>query len=66
MKNIPEIASIRERQKQAFYAEEISVVINRARALVKYRGQSADEIFKLKMNLANALAHYDSMTNKPC
>ena len=38
-------------------------VMNKARALVKYRGKDEDRLFKLQMDLANAVAEYDSMPN---
>ena len=53
----------RERRKQRYWAEEVANVINCSRALVKYRGQDADRIFTLKMDLANAVADYDSKPN---
>ena len=53
----------RERRKQRYWAEEVASIINSARALTKYRGQDADKLFTLKMDLANAVAEYDSKPN---
>lgn len=53
----------RERNKQRYWSSEVASIIRRARALVKYRGQSHDQMFLLKMELANALAEYDSRPN---
>lgn len=39
-------------------------VLDRARALVKYRGNDEDRLAQLRMDLANALADYDSMPNR--
>jgi len=54
----------REREKQKCWTEDVTVIINRARALAKYRGQDMDRIFTLKMELANAVAEYDSKPNR--
>ena len=53
----------RERKKQHLWCEDITSVLNASRALVKYRGHDADKIFILKMDLANAIAEYDSKPN---
>ena len=55
----------REHNKQNYWTAEVQNIINKARALVKYRGDNTDNIFTLKMELANALAEYDSRPNTP-
>ena len=53
-----------EERRQTRWPEETASVVMKARALVKYRGQDANRIFTLKMDLANAVAKYDSMPTK--
>jgi len=50
--------------KQDQWKQEVSTIVNRARALVKYRGQDTDRLFTLKMDLANAICDFDSKPNK--
>ena len=52
----------REHNKQIYWDREVSLIINKARALVRY-GHTPEQIFTLKMDLANALAEYDSKPN---
>ena len=56
-------SSERERKKQLLWSTEVAQVMNLSRALVKYRGHDDDKIFMLKMDLANAIADYDSKPN---
>jgi hypothetical protein len=55
--------SRRDRKKQLCWPNEVNTIINRARALTKYRGFSEEVMDDLRMNLANAIAEYDSRPN---
>jgi len=53
-----------EERRQTRWPEETADVVQKARALVKYRGRDNERLFSLKMDLANAVSKYDSMPTK--